>query len=257
MSNPIKLIITDLDRTLLRSDKSISEQTKSVFDMCRELGILTAFATARAENAARRFIDCIRPDIVISCGGALVKHHDRVIVRKRLSSEISKGIIDTCLDLTGGQGEITVETDAGHFWNYRVKPGGDYSECIYTDFSDFNFPTYKITAELETEEFAKAVARKYPECETLSFRGEKWRRFAAKGADKVSAIFELCEHLQIGTENIMAFGDDYNDIEMLKAVGTGVAVENAPDEIKSVADFVTESNDNDGVALFLKNHLNL
>ena len=257
MSKSIKLIITDLDGTLLHSDKSISEHTESVFEKCREQGILTAFATARSENAARRFIDCIRPDIVISCGGALVKHHDSVIVRKQLSAETSKRIIDTCLALTGGQGEITVETDAGHFWNYHVKPDGDYSDCIYTDFVDFDFPTYKITAELETEELAKAVVRENPECETLSFRGEKWRRFAAKGADKVSAISELCEHLQIGMENVIAFGDDYNDTQMLKAVGTGVAVENAPDEIKSAADFVTESNDSDGVANFLKNRFNL
>ena len=257
MSKSIKLVITDLDGTLLRSDKSISEYSKSVFDKCREQGILTAFATARAEGAARRFIDFIRPDIVISCGGALVKFRDSVIVRKQLSAEISKGIIDMCLALTGGHGEITVETDAGHFWNYHVKPGGDYSDCIYTDFSNFSFPTYKITAELETEELAKAVVRENPECETLSFRGEKWRRFAAKGADKVSAILGLCEHLQIDIGSVIAFGDDYNDTQMLKAVGTGVAVGNAPDEIKSVADFVTENNDNDGVARFLKERFNL
>lgn len=70
----------------------------------------------------------------------------------------------------------------------------------------------------------------------------------AAGVNKGKGLLELGEILGISREEIMAFGDGDNDIAMLREVGFGVAMENADEEVKAVADYVTGSNDEDGVA---------
>lgn len=75
----MRLIVTDLDRTLLRNDKSISEYTVEILNRCREAGYYIAFATARAENGMVRFIDAIKPDAIISSGGAVISVNGNVI----------------------------------------------------------------------------------------------------------------------------------------------------------------------------------
>lgn len=250
----IKLICADLDGTLLRSDKTISERTLKMLEECRRKNIMIAIATARSENASVKYIDEIRPDIIISNGGAKVRCFGKIILKKIMSAETVKGIIDLCIKYSGGKGEITVETDNGYYWNYKEKPdlNSDYGYAIYSDFSDFCFPAYKITAELEMEEQAQKIVSYFPECSTLSFTGESWRRFALKCADKINAVLRVSEYLNIDVSQIAAFGDDYIDIDMLKFCGIGVAMDNAVESAKTAADFITCSNDDEGVAKFIE-----
>ncbi|MDE6596860.1 MAG: HAD hydrolase family protein, partial [Oscillospiraceae bacterium] len=84
------------------------------------------------------------------------------------------------------------------------------------------------------------------------FSGEIWRRFASKKAENAFALEKISERLCISAENIAAFGDDFNDVEMLKYCGTGVAMGNAVEEAKQAADFVCDTNDNDGLAKFIE-----
>ena len=72
-------------------------------------------------------------------------------------------------------------------------------------------------------------------------------------ASKWTAISNLANKMNIKTENIIAFGDDTNDIEMINNAGIGVAMGNAEEQLKSIADFITDTNQNDGVAKFLEN----
>ena len=75
-----------------------------------------------------------------------------------------------------------------------------------------------------------------------------WTRRAAGNSDKETALKTLVEYIGIDLSDVVAFGDDINDLGMLKLAGTAVAVSNAIDEVKAVADHITESNDQDGVA---------
>lgn len=79
----------------------------------------------------------------------------------------------------------------------------------------------------------------------------------ALGIDKGSALRWLCERKGINRNQVIAFGDNYNDIEMLEYAGVGVAVENAEEEVKLKADYICLSNDNDGVGKFLEDFLSL
>ena len=74
----------------------------------------------------------------------------------------------------------------------------------------------------------------------------------AAGVSKAVALRAFCEAKGIRVEDTLAFGDNYNDLEMLRAAGLGVAMGNAPDDIRDIAGFVTSDNDHDGIACALR-----
>lgn len=253
--NCIRLIITDLDNTLLRRDKSISDYTVSVFSECSRRGILTAFASARAESASERFIRAIRPDIFVSNGGAVIRVRDKIIHRNPLPGETVRKILCMCKAYTGGCGGITVEAEDGYYCSFIPADPDRRAAAKYSDFSDFASPSYKITAELENEAWAQEIVRACPDCTVHSFTGEIWRRFAAHGADKENALRILAAHLRMDMAEIAAFGDDINDLGMLRTAGTGVAVANAIEEVKNTVGFLTDSCDEDGAAKFIERYI--
>lgn len=247
----MKLIITDLDNTLLRNDKSISEYTAKVFERIRAKGYLVAFATARG-CAMSRFVETIKPDIIVSNGGATISVNGEVIYRNLLSEKDVETIIAMCYEFTDGKALITVENDEGYYCNFVPNDLDRRSVFTYSDFRDFRAPAYKVSPELEKDEWAEAIVKVCSNCNLLNFTGEKWRRYAAGNSDKETALKTLVEYIGIDLSDVVAFGDDINDLGMLKLAGTAVAVSNAIDEVKAVADHITESNDQDGVAKFLE-----
>lgn len=249
----IKLVITDLDRTLLRSDRSISEYTQDVFRRCKECGLLTALATARSEVAARKYIDLIKPDIVISNGGALAKLGGTVIYESMLPAQTSNGLIQACLG-SSGVGEITVETAEAYYWNsMETSRWPDFSHAVFNDFSvPLDCDTYKITVEIFERSFAREMASKFSDCNMLEYSGENWVRFAHRHATKERAIRELLKILQLPPDEVAAFGDDYNDLGMLRQCGHGVAVANAIEDVLKSVKYVAKSNDEDGVAEYIE-----
>lgn len=257
MDKKVRLIITDLDQTFLRTDKSISQFSLDVIKECKEQGINIAIATARSEKSAKKYIDLIKPDIVISNGGALVKYKGDIVYKCMLSAFVSDKLIKECI-LNPNVGEITVETENAYYWNSDdlSKSGNDYSHAIYNDYSKpLNYPTYKITVEIFEKNAAFQLAKKHPQCNFIPFSGGKWYRFAHKNATKIYAINTLLQYLNIDLNQVVAFGDDYNDIDMLKTCGYGVAVSNAIEEVLAIATHVTCSNDQDGVAKFIRQNL--
>ena len=74
----------------------------------------------------------------------------------------------------------------------------------------------------------------------------------SKDACKSAAAALLCERLGIKAKDVLAFGDNYNDTDLLEFAGTGVAMGNAPDDVKSVADEIADTNDNDGLSKYIE-----
>jgi hydroxymethylpyrimidine pyrophosphatase-like HAD family hydrolase len=87
--------------------------------------------------------------------------------------------------------------------------------------------------------------------DVLNFTGEDWYQTKSRKAAKKYSVAEVCCQLGFSMGEVVAFGDDHNDIEMLRECGVGVAVSNAIDECKTVADFVCDDCDNDGVAKWI------
>ncbi|MBR6807555.1 MAG: HAD-IIB family hydrolase [Clostridia bacterium] len=251
----MKLIVTDLDNTLLRSDKTISEYTVNVLRRCVEKGYRIVIATARAENAMKRFIDQITPYALISSGGSMVTLKGEVIYSSILSPSDVSVILNECTRITCGKGKISVESVAGYFCNFVPDDIDRFNAFEYKDFSSFNYPCYKITAELEHYEWGEIIAEKCSDCSVLRYSGEKWHRFSTKTSTKEIALIKLLDILDINCDDVIAFGDDFNDLGMLKLAGISVAPSNAIDKIKSVSQYITCSNNDDGVARFLEKYI--
>ncbi len=253
----IKLIACDLDGTLLKSDKSISDHTINILGKCRARGIAVALATARSERGAKSVVSPFVPDFIISSGGSKISHCGKTIYVSQIPPEIVRDIISMCRNFMDGKGELTIETDSGHYWDYKIKPQNTTveSNSFYTDFKDFNEPAYKVTAELDRDDYCFEIIKRYPQLTFSGYSGEMWKRFAMLDADKSHAIERVCKYLGTAPSTVVAFGDDFNDIDMLRLCGAGVAMENATNEAKEAADFITASNDSDGVAKFLEENV--
>lgn len=253
MSN-IKLLLFDLDGTLLHSDKSISAYTLDVLEKCREAGILIGIATARGESNAPAILPVIGPDIVISSGGALVRYKGHVVYKSEFDREGTADIINKIKSICGRDCEITSDTLYGYYANYKEEVA-DWGDVIATNFDGFDVPSLKICANIHDETLAVALRDSLKDSRMLRFAGCDWYQITKAGATKGAAAEGISGGLNIPLENIAAFGDDLVDIDMLRVCGLGVAVDNALTEVKKAADMVTESNDDDGVAKFIEKYI--
>ncbi len=251
----MKLIITDLDNTLLRSDKSVSKYTVSVFEKASLNGYLTTFATARAEETLTHLIKMLKPNIIISNGGAAISIEGKTIHESFMSHKDISTIIRMCRTFTDEKGLITAHCNDGYYCNFEPSDPDRRAAYMYSDFRSFEKDVYKISAEIEDDDRAKEIDRACPDTALINYTGEKWRQFAPSDANKESALLKLVSFLGIDFGDVIAFGDDINDLGMLKLAGTAVAVSNAIEEIKTAADHITDSNDQDGVARFLEKML--
>lgn len=251
----MKLIVTDLDETLLRFDGTISSYTVDVFNRCREKGILTAFASDRSERDMASMIEALHPDAVISNGGTIVRLRGEIIWECLLAAEETKAILTSIRCFTKGEGWITVETPDGTYCNYTPWNKARRATVTQTDFADFARPAYKITAILRDDSWADEILKDCPFCETVSFTGEDWHRFGPRTGGKAMGVKVLADHVSLPMADVTAFGDDHNDLGMLEIAGVAVAVANAIDEVKEIADYVTAYNDHDGVAKYIEEHI--
>ncbi len=253
----VSLVVTDLDETLLRTDKSISAYTQSVFRRLREQNILFAFATSRSVSASARFRAQLTPDIDITSGGAIATMSGKTLFRAAIDITTATAILH---DLRTNEGvrQITADTEEYYFITKPVDPswlgGQDYANAIQTDFSEpLPVPdVFKITPNAADAEAVSSVAARYPSVDVLHFTGENWYQIKSRRAGKRAALAAVCAQLGFSLAEVIAFGDDHNDVEMLRACGTGVAVANAIGEAKAAADFICDSNEDDGVAKWLE-----
>ena len=251
----MKLLLFDLDGTLLCSNKTISERTHSALMACRKKGILIGVSTSRGEQNSLTFLDKLNPDILISSGGALVKRGEKYIYSSEMTPKETRQMIARARKICGDDCEITVDTIDKHFWNYKIDPKTQdqtWGDSIYSDFNTFDLPALKICVEILDDENAKELKAALPKYDCIRFSDGFWYKFTKAGVTKEKAIHKVCEALGIRLDDIIAFGDDYADIGMLKLCGLGVAMGNAIDEVKLVSDIVIGSNDEDGIAEYIE-----
>lgn len=251
----MKLMLFDLDGTLLRDDKTISRRTLAALEKCREKGVLIGVCTSRAEHNCQTFLPNVKPDLLIASGGAVVKYQDRCIYAAEFSAEQIRYMIAKAREICGADCEITLDTLDAHYWNYKIDPNLDdatWGETIYTDYTDWDEKALKICVQIFDGAQARTLAGSLPDCDCLQFTGSPWHKFTRKDATKENAIRTACRLCGIALEDITAFGDDTPDIGMLKLCGTGVAMGNAVPGVKETADVVIDSNEADGIAKYLE-----
>ena len=251
----VRLILSDLDHTLLREDGTISDNTLAVLKRCRDKGILFAIATARYWIGAERYISELSPDYEITTDGTLIHSGSDQIYSCEFSEETTDLIVRLLMSAVPGV-EITVACGKTVYWNSPdIASSEKLHKAIYCDYSSpLDVRANKIVAELPDESIARDIASKAG-CELQCYRGERWYAFLPEDSGKVSAIKALSSLTGVPLEDMVAFGDDSNDISMLRMCGIGVAVDNALPEVKYAADALTSSNDEDGVASWLRSQI--
>ncbi len=250
-----KIFLFDLDGTLLRDDKTISESTLKILSRCKECGYLIGVSTSRGEQNCLGFLREIKPDILISSGGALVRVNGTMIRCVSFSPQETKSFIEAARKLCGRDCEITVDTLDAHYWNYKTDPkeqDKSWGDSVYTDFTDFKREALKICVEIPDPALAQKLCGHFSELDSQRFSDGDWYKFTKSGITREKAVLAACEACHADVSEIAAFGDDYADIGMLKLCGIGVAMGNAIQEVKDIADDITLSNEEDGVAAYLE-----
>ncbi len=150
------------------------------------------------------------------------------------------------------------DTSDAHYWNYKTNPkeqDKSWGDSIYTDFTDFNCEALKICVEIPHPGLAQKLCEQFSELDSQRFSDGEWYKFTKGGITKEKAILAVCEVCHIAVSETVSFGDDYTDIGMLKLCGIGVAMGNAVQEVKDIADDITLSNEEDGVAAYLEKRI--
>ncbi|MDE5898530.1 MAG: HAD-IIB family hydrolase, partial [Treponemataceae bacterium] len=251
----IRLVLTDLDGTLLRDDKTISRRSAETLAAVQAAGIPVGFSTSRGLRAVEPYSGQIRPDILIANGGAHVWARGTLLRSCEFSAAEAQAVFDAAYRTCGGDVEMTADTAGMLFWN-RPADGRSqqYASAAFDDFRHFSSPVMKICVQTDDAEKARQIA----DClgggavSVLKFSDIPWHAFSKRGATKEAALAAVCSHLGISARHVAAFGDDFSDIGMISACGTGVAMANAIPEVKACADEITPSTHNeDGVARWI------
>lgn len=247
-------IFFDLDDTLLNDEVKISPYTLQVLHKLQSMGHKIIPNTARSKLFAQEFLDQLQPDYAILNGGTLfLDSREQVVLRHMIDAETTKSLIKELLQHTGYMDIQTEDRLYSHLGQYTRQN----AKAIDFSKEEFDFPVFKIVVKINDEEIVQAVAKKYDLVATSYFGTNIWR-FNKKGGTKAEANRRLVEMLGGSLADVIAFGDDLGDLEMLQQAGIGVLMKNARKEVHGqVARMSEYTNDEDGVARFLVEHFGL
>ena len=235
--NKIKLIASDLDGTLLTSQKEITPRLQKALTSIHEMGIFFVPSTGRPFAALPT---CVKElpflKYVITSNGAAV--YDAEQKQNLFQSLLSAEAVEKTVKTVKGLPILTEFFIDGKA--YISQDAYDILENINLVFSDMELKDH-IWQTLKETRLASVTASSEKNIEVTSLM-----------ATKAHALSHLCGILDIPRENVLALGDRDNDLPMLEFAGTGVAMENGEDHIKKVADFVTKSCDDFGAAIVLE-----
>ncbi|MDE6726512.1 MAG: HAD-IIB family hydrolase [Oscillospiraceae bacterium] len=265
------LYVTDLDGTLLRSDTTISEYSKTTLNRLIGEGVMFTYATARSFASASPLVR----DLNLCCP-AVIFNGVFVVDPKTGQHFIENVYSEKCQTLAreffvreniaplvyaniGGRERVSyLESRFDEVASYvnsrkndkRLRPVNSYSELFMGDVFYFTIIDPKDTALLDSvftaeNGFARNVQRD-------TYDDMIWYEIYDKSASKANAVLQLKE--LVNADELVCFGDNFNDISMIKAADIGISVENACDELKRLSNAVIESNNNDGVARFIDRH---
>lgn len=251
LKDKIKMIVTDLDRTLLRTDKTISDYTAQIFNKCREKNIKIVFATARPKRTVNLFFKKIPADCLTTHNGGVIYIGEEQVCYRGISPDVTKNILKA-LSHDFPEATLSVEIDDVLYANFVIE-GWEY---IRSDFTDLpNKPAEKILAGLSSDISKESLKKYLPDNLYIETADGTLAMIMNREAAKHKAVEFLADYYNYNLREVLAFGDDYNDVEMLRKCGIGVAVANAIDEAKAAADFICASNDDDGVAKWIEENI--
>ncbi len=267
MNRTIRLIGLDLDGTLLNREKQLTSYTRAVLEKTIKKGVVVVVATGRPfSGIPEELRDFPGMRYALTANGARVldTKAQKVIYENLLSVELAGQVVDI---LRKHRGIHEIFVDGIGYMNV------DGLENVYEYFKDPHMAEYLQRTRIPVKDVKESLYRMNCQVDKLQgifrFREEKEKARAElncltgivvtdamennleinrEGTNKGRGLLQLGKVLGISKEEIMACGDGGNDVEMLKEVGFSVAMENGYESVKAVADYITDTNDQDGVA---------
>ena len=263
----IRLVAVDMDGTLLHDDKSISDYTLNVLRKIVEKGVILVPASGRPLEGMRAAVlnnvDGIK--YAICSNGAMLMDvpEEKSICEAGISTEKA---VEALKYIEQFPTAVYAQTDKGTFREVGWEKTGLSAKYPYIKFSEGNVEDLGTFLETSGVKVMKmgAFALKDGLAEELLAKGSPIPGIVflrtgdgiielnSTSASKGNAMCTLCEKLGISMENVLAIGDNENDISMLQAAGISAAMGNAEDDVKQAAKFVAGNNEEDGAAHFLE-----
>lgn len=261
----IKLVATDLDGTLLNEKSEISEYNKLVLQTLSKKGVEVVLCTGRPIAAATCYRDTLgfTNEMITFNGAAIINKDNEAIYNMTLEGDIGKQLISV-----GKKYKIYHQGLLGSRWNIsNIDPWLDYYISLtkmtnytvgFDNLTDYSFSKFMFIGERPLLlEIDKEIGEMFNDKIYKTFSRDCYLEVHNPNVSKANALNWLIERKNIKKEEIMAFGDNINDLEMLNLVNVSVAVENAEKAVKEQCKYVTKSNIENGVGHFLNEYFNL
>lgn len=267
-----KLLALDIDGTLLRSNHKIDKETKEAIEYVKEKGVYVTLTTSRNFASAKKIAKAVKLDdsiLVTHSGSFIAKDVQEPIYQKRISKDDVRDIIhilekfDCHIRIIHERLAVGNRVNQNHYLSAKMTLGiGDplfypvnFVETLsdYLEKKDLSPP--KIDAHFfdddEREEARQILEDLIPNISVV--RSTKCNfGIIPKSVSKAKSLRILGDHLGISIDSMVVIGDADCDGEMIYQAGLGVAMGNAPNEIRRMADWVTRSNDQHGVSYMVK-----
>lgn len=259
----IKMIVSDMDGTLLNSKKELPEDFIDLYRQMDEAGIRFVAASGRQFFTLREGFSHFNNNIIfVAENGGIVNWGDKFLVTKILNREEVVGLIKAIRSFDGanivlcGRNSAYVENTNSEF----LEEAGKYyfKNKHVNDLLEVEDEILKI-AVCDFKNLSSVVLpglKKFDDDFQMSSSSSIWVDIMPKGVNKGEAIGFLQEELSVKPEETMVFGDFLNDIEMLQKAHYSYSMANAHPDVKALARFSTDSNDENGVMKVVKEKLN-
>ncbi len=265
----IKAIMCDVDGTLLTSEQVVSPYTKEIIKKVREKGILFGLSTGRDVDSVRMLLKEWGVegliDIIVGTGGGAI--YDYILDTEKssypLDGELIKEIIKHYEDMDLNfaipyQGVLYAPKDDYHIQNLAKEDKVDYKVVNFDEF--LKEPRSKIMLVCHEGEMDKVIER------SKTFHNDQYKSSSLITASilyeymdprvtKTNGLVDAMSAHNITIDEICTFGDADNDYDMTLNSGVGVVMENGSEKTKSVADYITDDNNHDGIANFIVEHI--
>jgi len=250
-----KMVVTDLDDTLLLNNKKISEFTLFMFNQLKEKGIKLAFATGRSHHNAMELVPKGLFDGTIAQNGAVAYVNNEVVHYLHISPSDTRDIMLKARE----HGIISAAETASITYSYtdlsnsRISWITNYM-LVEDDYlcEEVERILFHVNDDIELKLKDIAFLEEHmPDTVGYVVGRDGYAQIMKKEATKLEGVKALCDYFGISINEVVAFGDDTNDISMIKGCGKGIAMQNALAVVKDIADEICDTNEYDGMAKWI------